>query len=114
MRSICGAVRSGRGRSRTKSNRRRKREWVRQSSGAGVPNDERGKACQRDHRDLRAGEAAHAETPCRAVIRTIGRRRNPSAEPAKAAANHAQPCRLPLEMPEKNAPTLQPKAMRLE
>ena len=41
-----------------------------------------------------------------------GRSQTPSAEPAKAAANHSQACTLPDAMPLKSAPMLQPKESR--
>ena len=47
-----------------------------------------------------AGEA-------RAAVAAAGVQ-NGHSEPAKAAANQTQPCRLPVEMPLKKAPTLQP------
>lgn len=40
--------------------------------------------------------------------------RMPQNAPAKAATNQTHPCKLPVEMPEKKAPTLQPKASRDE
>ena len=41
-----------------------------------------------------------------------GRIRVPRALPANAAISHTQPCKLEEETPEKNAPILQPYAMR--
>lgn len=41
-----------------------------------------------------------------------GRRRTPATEPANAAANQSHPCRLPVAIPLKSAPMLQPKESR--
>ena len=41
-----------------------------------------------------------------------GRAQTPTNDPTKAAANHSQPCRLPVAMPENSAPILQPKESR--
>src|SRR5690606_5289167 len=41
-----------------------------------------------------------------------GRNQTPAKEPTKAAANHSQPCRLPVAIPENKAPILQPKDRR--
>ena len=51
-------------------------------------------------------------TPTPNLATGVRRRRMPATDPAKAAANHAHPCSEPVEMPEKNAPTLHPKASR--
>jgi len=40
----------------------------------------------------------------------ILRKRIPQTEPINAATNQTHPCKLPVETPEKNAPTLHPNA----
>lgn len=57
--------------------------------------------------DLSSG--AHRRHPAKPTRR---RKRTPSIDPRNADPAQTQPCRLPVEMPLKNAPTLQPKASR--
>ena len=113
-RLVRGAMGTRRGRTRPQSDGGGKLKRLWQSAGGGVPDYENTDKCQGDQANHRARKRAHAVTANRGLISTKGRSFSPKAEPTKAAANHAQPCKLPLEMPEKNAPTLQPSAMRLE
>lgn len=57
-------------------------------------------------------EAKFVATDSQFISPNFGRSLTPIRIPASAAAIHSQPCRLVEATPEKNAPMLQPKAMR--
>ena len=67
-------------------------------------------------RDLAGKTRSFAETFFAAasvlVLSSLFLNRMPMTDPANAAANQTQPCRLPDEIPLKYAPTLHPNAMR--
>ena len=70
---------------------------------------------QEDEDRVLAAEPDHDAVFARRGSRpSNGRNGSARAEPRKAAANQAQPWRLPVAMPLKKAPTLQPKAIREE
>lgn len=71
-----------------------------------IPGDE----AEKRHPEKGCSESmCHDLQPLRPMC---ARSRTPSNEPENASANQIQPWTLPVEMPEKNAPTLQPKANR--
>ncbi len=104
---------------RAERDRGRQRERVEPARAREIEEHEPEHEAEREGADGAAcGEAwgegrAHAGAPAvRAGRRSRPLRPTPRREPAKAAANHTQPCRLPEAMPLKKAPTLQPIASR--